>query len=50
MPCSDALAHGFCANIWAGFVDAMTGLLLVLTFVLSIFMVIQFVLNETING
>ncbi|EBA09079.1 hypothetical protein [Sagittula stellata] len=40
----------FQANIWPGFVDAMTGLLLVLTFVLSIFMVIQFVLNETISG
>ena len=32
-----------------GFVDAMTGLLLVLMFVLTIFMVIQFVLRETIS-
>ncbi len=38
------------ANIWPGFVDAMTGLLLVLMFVLTIFMVIQFVLRETITG
>ncbi|MFZ3580911.1 peptidoglycan -binding protein [Loktanella sp. DJP18] len=37
-------------NIWPGFVDAMTGLLLVLMFVLTIFMVIQFVLRETISG
>ena len=36
--------------IWPGFVDAMTGLLLVLMFVLTIFMVIQFVLRETITG
>ena len=36
--------------IWPGFVDAMTGLLLVLMFVLTIFMVIQFVLRETIAG
>ena len=40
----------FQASIWPGFVDAMTGLLLVLTFVLSIFLVMQFVLNETISG
>ncbi len=36
--------------IWPGFVDAMTGLLLVLMFVLTIFMVIQFVLREQITG
>ena len=40
----------FQASIWPGFVDAMTGLLLVLMFVLTIFMVIQFVLQETIKG
>lgn len=40
----------FQASIWPGFVDAMTGLLLVLMFVLTIFMVIQFVLRETITG
>ena len=40
----------FQAAIWPGFVDAMTGLLLVLMFVLTIFIVIQFVLRETIKG
>lgn len=40
----------FQASIWPGFVDAMTGLLLVLMFVLTIFMVVQFVLSETITG
>ena len=40
----------FQASIWPGFVDAMTGLLLVLMFVLTIFMVLQFVLQETITG
>lgn len=40
----------FNTNIWPGFVDAMTGLLLVLMFVLTIFTVIQFVLRETISG
>lgn len=37
-------------SIWPGFVDAMTGMLLVLMFVLTIFMVLQFVLQETITG
>ncbi|MDZ4134034.1 MAG: peptidoglycan-binding protein, partial [Paracoccaceae bacterium] len=37
------------ASIWPGFVDAMTALLLVLMFVLSIFMIIQSVLRETID-
>lgn len=40
----------FQASIWPGFVDAMTGLLLVLMFVLTIFMVLQFVLQERISG
>lgn len=40
----------FEANIWPGFVDAMTALLLVLVFVLSIFMIVQFVLRETITS
>lgn len=35
--------------IWPGFVDAMTALLLVLFFVLSIFMIVQFVLRDTIT-
>jgi chemotaxis protein MotB len=40
----------FEANVWPGFVDVMTALLLVLIFVLSIFMIIQFVLRDTITG
>ena len=40
----------FSASIWPGFVDAMTALLLVLMFVLSIFMIVQFMLRETITG
>ena len=39
----------FEANIWPGFVDAMTALLLVLVFVLSMFMIVQFMLRETIS-
>ncbi|MGC1429099.1 MAG: peptidoglycan -binding protein [Albidovulum sp.] len=39
----------FSATIWPGFVDAMTALLMVLTFVLTIFMIVQFTLRETIN-
>jgi len=37
------------ANIWPGFVDAMTALLLVLMFVLSIFMIVQSILRETVS-
>ena len=37
-------------NIWPGFVDAMTALLLVLMFVLSIFMIVQSILRDTISG
>lgn len=40
----------FQSSIWPGFVDAMTGLLLVLMFVLTIFMVVQSVLTERITG
>jgi chemotaxis protein MotB len=38
------------ATIWPGFVDAMTALILVLFFVLSIFMIVQFVLRDQISG
>lgn len=38
------------AAIWPGFVDAMTALLLVLMFVLSIFMLVQFVLRQQLTG
>lgn len=37
-------------SIWPGFVDAMTALVLVLFFVISIFMIVQFVLRDTISG
>jgi chemotaxis protein MotB len=37
-------------TIWPGYVDAVTSLLLVLMFLLTIFMVVQFVLRETISG
>ena len=43
-------AGRFSAQIWPGFVDAMTALILVLFFVLSIFMIVQFVLRDTITG
>ena len=39
----------FSANTWPGFVDAMTALLMVLMFVLTIFMIVQFTLRETIS-
>jgi len=50
MALSRRSSNRFQNAIWPGFVDAMTGLLLVLMFVLTIFMVIQFVLQETISG
>lgn len=40
----------FSVSIWPGFVDAMTALVLVLFFLLSIFMIVQFVLRDTITG
>lgn len=40
----------FSMGIWPGFVDAMTAMLLVFTFVLSIFMITQYFLRETIVG
>ncbi|SCX96834.1 peptidoglycan -binding protein [Paracoccus tibetensis] len=39
----------FSATIWPGFVDAMTALLMVLMFVLTIFMVVQSVLRDEIT-
>ncbi|MEM9096903.1 MAG: peptidoglycan -binding protein [Pseudomonadota bacterium] len=50
MPLARRSGQRFEANIWPGFVDAMTALLLILTFVLSIFMIVQFSLRETITG
>jgi len=42
--------ESFRMGIWPGFVDAMTAMLLVFTFVLSIFMITQYFLRETILG
>ncbi|TJZ83072.1 peptidoglycan -binding protein [Paracoccus hibiscisoli] len=42
-------AQRFSSTIWPGFVDAMTALLLVLMFVLTIFTVVQGVLREQIT-
>lgn len=39
----------FSATIWPGFVDAMTALLMVLMFVITIFMVVQSVLRDTVD-
>ncbi|NSX54833.1 peptidoglycan -binding protein [Parasulfitobacter algicola] len=50
MSLSRRTGQRFQASIWPGFVDAMTALLLVLMFVLTIFMVVQFMLRETITG
>ncbi|MDP2740741.1 MAG: peptidoglycan -binding protein [Pseudorhodobacter sp.] len=41
--------RGASETIWPGFVDAMTALLMVLMFVLTIFMVVQSVLRDTIT-
>lgn len=50
MALSRRTGQRFQGSVWPGFVDAMTGLLMVLTFMLTIFMVVQFVLRETISG
>lgn len=42
-------SHNMSHNIWPGFVDAMGSLLLVLIFVLSVFMIVQSVLRDTIT-
>lgn len=50
MALSRRTGQRFQSSIWPGFVDAMTGLLMVLMFVLTIFSVVQFVLRDTISG
>ncbi|RWR50984.1 peptidoglycan -binding protein [Sinirhodobacter ferrireducens] len=40
----------FSTNVWPGFVDAMGALLMVLIFVLSIFMIMQSMLRDTITS
>jgi len=42
-------SHGISAIIWPGFVDALTTLLLILIFLVTIFMVVQFTLREQIT-
>jgi chemotaxis protein MotB len=37
-------------NYWPGFVDAMATLLLVITFLLSVFMVVQFIVTQVASG
>ena len=37
-------------NTWPGFVDAMTALLLILMFVMSIFMIVQFTMHQKLTG
>lgn len=41
---------GMSAIIWPGFVDALTTLLLILIFLVTIFMIVQFALRETITN
>ena len=45
-----ARGNRFHGAIWPGFVDAMGALLMIVFFVLSIFMILQFVLKDTISG
>jgi chemotaxis protein MotB len=45
-----ARGNRFHGSIWPGFVDAMGALLMIVFFVLSIFMVLQYVLKDTITG
>ena len=40
----------FSATIWPGFVDAMTALLMVMMFVLTIFLLLQSVLRDQITA
>ncbi len=41
---------GASAAIWPGFLDLMTSLVMVLMFVLTVFMIVQFALRDTINS
>lgn len=43
-------ANRFSATIWPGFVDAMTALLMVMMFVLTIFVIVQAVLRDQISS
>lgn len=49
MALSGRRGQRFTTNVWPGFVDAMGALLMVLIFVLSIFMMVQSMLRDTIT-
>jgi len=49
MALSSRRGQRFSSNVWPGFVDAMGALLMVLIFVLSIFMMVQSMLRDTIT-
>lgn len=42
-------SNRFSATIWPGFVDAMTALLMVMMFIITIFMIVQFALRDTVD-
>ncbi|MDE0111961.1 MAG: peptidoglycan-binding protein, partial [Albidovulum sp.] len=50
MPLIRRSGNRLTGTIWTGFVDAMTALLLVLIFVLTIFMIVQYILREAISN
>lgn len=50
MALSSRRSQRFSSNVWPGFVDAMGALLMVLIFVLSIFMMVQSMLRDTITS
>lgn len=50
MALSNRRSARFSTNVWPGFVDAMGALLMVLIFVLSIFMIVQSVMRDTISS
>lgn len=50
MALNRASTNRFSATIWPGFVDAMTALLMVLMFVLTIFVIVQSVLREQVTN
>lgn len=50
MPLSARRNPRFTTNVWPGFVDAMGALLMVLFFVITIFLIVQSMLRDTINS
>ncbi|HVX82328.1 MAG TPA: peptidoglycan-binding protein, partial [Devosiaceae bacterium] len=47
---SSRIRRGQVTNYWPGFVDALSSLLLVIIFLLSLFMLAQFFLGQQIKG